>query len=251
MIKLARKLHNKKYRDQEQMFLVEGRRSVEEALARPELVYALFIEEGLQEEYANTEISDVYVLDARLLKQVCTTETPQGMAAILRKPAWSYADLLAAQGLIVLMDRIADPGNMGSMIRTCWALGAEGILLTPGCVDPYSPKVVRSTMGGILNLPLFDMISEPEINLLKQQGYRFIGTSLDDALNYYAADLTGAQVLIMGNEAEGISPKLKKSCDSLVKIPMNPMIDSLNVAAACAIMMAEAWRQRNGRSIKQ
>lgn len=243
-VKLARKLHNKKYRDQERLFLVEGRRSVQEALVRPELVHTVFLEEGLAEEFAEMQGFNSYLLDGKLLKQICATETPQGIAAILKKPEWSFHDVIADDGLIVLLDRIADPGNMGSMIRTCWGLGVNGILLTPGCVDPFSPKVVRSSMGGILNLPLLEMQTASELEILKKRGYAFIGTALEDARDYFNIDLTGAKVLILGSEAAGISPQLKKECTCLAKIPMNPKIDSLNVAAACAIIVAEAWRQR-------
>ncbi len=247
VIKLARKLHNKKYRDQERLFLVEGRRSVQEALVKPELVHSLFLENTLADEYVDIQGTDYYLLDAKLLKQICTTETPQGMAAILKKTDWSFRDLIAGEGLIVLLDRISDPGNMGSIIRTCWALGVEGVLLSSGCVDPFSPKVVRSTMGGILNLPVLE-ISDLELNLLQERGYEFIGTGMKNAQEYYNVDLTGPKILILGNEASGISLELENKCNFMAKIPMNPKIDSLNVAAACAIIVAEAWRQRNGRS---
>jgi len=250
LIKLARKLHNKKYRDQEQLFLVEGRRSVEEALARPELLHTVFVEESLKDDYADIEGVESYCLDTKLFKSICTTETPQGIIAILKKPAWSWSALLDEKGLIVLLDRIADPGNMGSIIRTCWALGVQGLLLSPGCVDPFSPKVVRSSMGGILNLPLLEITEQSELDLLQERGYVFIGTAMENAEDYYNLDLCGAKLIIMGSEATGISPELKAKCNTMAKIPMNPQNDSLNVAAACAIMISEAWRQRNGRSIK-
>ena len=247
VIKLARSLHHKKYRDQEQLFLVEGRRSVQEALASPKLVHMLFIQEDGAEEYADLQDIDCYILDAKMLKQISATETQQGMAAILRKPGWSLPALLQTERFLVLLDRVADPGNLGSMIRSCWALGVDGLLLTAGCVDPYSPKVVRSSMGGILHLPVFEGIAEGDLDLLQAQGYQFIATGFENAQNYYDIDMNGAKLLILGSEADGINPALKSRCSQVSKIPINPQVDSLNVAAACAIITAEAWRQRHGR----
>src|SRR5665647_3722792 len=125
VIKLARSLHHKKYRDQTQLFLVEGRRSVQEALAIPQLVHMLFIQEDWAEEYADWQDIDCYILDAKMLKHISATETQQGMAAILHKPAWSLPELLQTERFLVLLDRVADPGNLGSIIRSCWALGVD------------------------------------------------------------------------------------------------------------------------------
>lgn len=251
IIKLARKLHNKKYRDRERLFLLEGRRSVEEALARPELLHCVFLEESLAQEDLALPDADIYLLDTRLLQSISTTETTQGMTAIVKIPDWSLEELVETKGLIVLLDRISDPGNLGSIIRSCWALGVNGLLLSPECVDPFSPKVVRSSMGGILNLPVLADITEQELDLLQTQGYEIICTGLENARDYYSVDLTGAKVLVMGSEARGVSQEIINRSNCTIKIPMKSNVDSLNVAAACAIIVGEAWGQRNGRSVIQ
>ena len=150
-----------------------------------------------------------------------------------------------------MLDQISDPGNMGSIIRSCWALGVKGLLLASGCADPFSPKVVRSSMGGILNLPLIDNITDQELDLLVGQGYEFICTGMQNARDYYSVDLTGSKVLVMGSEARGVSQEIISRSGCMIKIPMKSKVDSLNVAAACAIIVGEAWGQRNGRSVKQ
>jgi len=249
MIKLARSLHHKKYRDQEKLFLAEGRRLVEEALARPELVKALFIREEQAADIAERQDIDCYVIDDRLFKLISTTDSQQGMAAIVRKPVWDLPKLTAVDGFLVLLDRISDPGNLGSIIRSCWALGVDGLLLTPECVDPYSPKVVRSTMGGIFHLPLIEAVAAPELDTLQMHGYEFIATGLDHALDYYDIDMRGKKILVLGSEAIGISPAIKSKCNQTSRIPINPKVDSLNVAAACAIITAEAWRQRKAKHL--
>ncbi|MBP1761733.1 MAG: putative methyltransferase YsgA [Firmicutes bacterium] len=244
VIKLARSLHHKKYRDEEKLFLAEGRRLVEEALAIPGLVEVLFIREEQAGDLGDRQDLDCYIVNDRLLKHISTTESQQGMAAIIRKPAWDLATLASTEGFFVLLDRISDPGNLGSIIRSCWALGVDVLLLTPGCVDPYSPKVVRSTMGGLFHLPLIVAVTEQELDDLQTQGYELIATGLENATDYYDIDMRGKKILVLGSEATGISPNIKNRCGKTSRIPISPGVDSLNVAAACAIITAEAWRQR-------
>jgi len=244
VIKLARSLHHKKFRDQEKLFLAEGRRLVEEALAIPGLVEALFIREEQADDFSDRQDLDCYIVNDRLLKLISATESQQGMAAIVRKPVWDLATLASAEGFLVLLDRVSDPGNLGSIIRSCWALSVDALLLTPGCVDPYSPKVVRSTMGGLFHLPLIEAVAEQELDVLQMQGYELIATGLDDALDYYDIDMRTKKILVLGSEATGISSTIKSRCSKTSRIPINPGVDSLNVAAACAIITAEAWRQR-------
>jgi TrmH family RNA methyltransferase len=246
-VKLAASLKQKKHRDEEKMFLVEGKRAVTEALEKPELLEAIFLDEKRAEEwqeFANLLNPEVYIVSAQLMRHICSTETPQGIAAIMKTPVWSWLDVVNKAGLLILLDRVSDPGNMGSIFRTCWALGVEGVLLTQGCVDPYSPKVVRSTMGALLNIPVFHNVSEIQLDILHDQGYEFICTDLNADEYYYSLEYTDKSIIIIGSESIGASPELKTNCDRFIKIPMNPQVDSLNVAAACAIIVAEVAKQR-------
>lgn len=229
------------------MFLVEGKRAVAEALEKPELLVAIFVDESLAKEYrefAELLSAEAYLVSTQLMVHICCTETPQGVAAIMRTPVWSWLDVVNKAGLLILLDRIADPGNMGSIFRTCWALGVEGVLLTPGCVDPFSPKVVRSTMGALLNIPVFRDVPVTWLDILHDQGYEFIGTDLNADKNYYSLKYPDQSIIIIGSEAIGASAELKNRCNRFMKIPMNSQVDSLNVAAACAIIIAEVARQR-------
>ncbi len=247
-IKWVAGLKHKKHRDEEKMFLVEGKRAVAEAFQRPELIEALLVEESLVEEYQPSMAGldgQVYVISAKLMRYVCSTETPQGIAAIMKNPLWSWAEVAAGTGLLILLDRVADPGNMGSILRTCWALGVKGVLLTQGCADSYSPKVVRSTMGALLNMPVFVDVSDAQLELLQEQGYTFLCTDLNAQQNYYLEKYPDQSVIVIGSEATGASPELKSRCQRFIKIPMNSQVDSLNVAAACAIIVAEVAKQRS------
>lgn len=244
-IKLASSLKHRKYRNEQGMFLVEGKRAVKEAQARPELVEVIFADINLtnQDTNVDTEIADCYLLDSGLMRQVCSTENPQGIAAIVRKPTWLWEDLVDKKGLLILLDRIADPGNLGSILRTCWAFGVKGVLMTRGSVDLFSPKVVRSTMGAILNVPVFADIDSLQIDSLYEQGYKLLCTDINQGEKYYSVPYGGATVITIGSEGQGVSEDLKKGCDRFINIPMKPGVDSLNVASACAIIVAEAWRQ--------
>lgn len=247
VIKLARSLHHKKYREQEKLFLAEGRRLVEEALAMPNMIEVLFIKQDLASELADQQDFDCYIIDDRLFKHISTTETQQGMAAIVKKPVWDLDSLAAKNNFLVLLDRLSDPGNLGSIMRSCWALNVDGLLLTADCVDPFSPKVVRSTMGAIFHLPLVEAVSDQELEVLQRQGFELIATGLENAVDYYDIDMRGKKILVLGSEANGVNPGLKNRCSQTSRIPINPRVDSLNVAAACAIITAEAWRQRRSK----
>lgn len=245
-IKLARKLDIRKNREREGLFFIEGKRSVSEALKKPELLHCVFLQEGIEAEYEKhiaLEKADSFLLDSSLMDYICSTDTPQGIAAIVKKPCWSIEDIAGKGSLLLYLDHLSDPGNMGSIIRTCWAFGIEGILMSKGCVDPFSPKVVRSSMGGILNVALFQNIDIEDLDVVKKMNYRFMCSDLNAEENIYSMDFKERELLIIGNEANGVSRELKKYCDSFLKIPMNSGVDSLNVAAACAIIIAEVRRQ--------
>ena len=252
LIKLASSLKHKKYRDEHKMFLVEGKRAVEEVQERPELLEALFLDESQASEHRLECMPlnpECYLVDDRLMKNICSTENPQGIAALVRKPAWSWEDVLGKKGLLLLLDRVSDPGNMGSILRTSWALGVDGVLMTKGCVDPFSPKVVRATMGAIINIPVFQEVSQQQLDSLIMHGYRFLCTEIYEGEKYYSVKYDRASVIIIGSEAQGVSDDIKRRCNQFINIPMNPQVDSLNVAAACAIIVAEAWRQCHEASL--
>lgn len=250
-IKLANRLKTRKYRDKENLFMVEGLRSVQELQEYSELIRAVFLESAMiasLEEITNALPERCFEIDTRLMQTICSTDNPQGAAAIVAKPTWKISQMLQEDGLVVILDQLADPGNVGSIIRSCWAMDVNGVLLTEGCADPFSPKVVRSTMGGILNVPLIQDAGDDIWRILKDENFRFIGTSGNADQSYFNADLLGKCALILGSEAFGISRSLINQCNEVIKIPMNDKADSLNVAAACAIIISEARRQRYDKS---
>lgn len=245
-VKLASSLKYRKYRDERHMFIVEGQRAVMEAGARPDLIEVAFLDTNLLERqpaYADMKLPNSYLLEPKLVKQVCSTDNPQGIAVVMNKPVWAWDEVVDQRGRLLLLDRIGDPGNLGSILRTSWAFGVKGVLMTKGCVDLYAPKVVRSSMGAILNVPVFPEITDGQLEMLQRKRYQYICTDIQQGEKYYAVQYEKPTVIILGSEGQGVSLRIQKYGNRIINIPMQPGVDSLNVASACAIILAEAWRQ--------
>ena len=249
-IKYAARLKQKSFRKQEACFLIEGKKMLEEALKHPKLLRQIFIEAelapGYMELYQQHPEWECYVVDKRLMKHISDTETPPGIVAVCQIPSWPREEFLSKNAFLLYLDRIADPGNLGTIIRSGWALGVDGILLSPESVDPFSPKVVRASMGGIFNIPLLLDFSVDELKSLKQNAYTFFCASLQARLEVFSLDFTGPSLLAIGSESQGVRPVIEEICDINCKIPIKPGVDSLNAAVACAIIINEAWKQRQG-----
>lgn len=245
-IKQAAKLKNKKYRQQLKLYLVEGQRLVNEALMSNQVIEKIFVAEdfSLSDEMARQlEQFDCYLISSALFSYIADTENPQGIAAIIQKPEPNWQLLVNNEACLLLLDQIADPGNMGTIIRTAWAFNFDGIMLTPGCVDPYSPKVVRATMGGIFHLPVYE-IDELVLDRLIHSGYKLIGSYPHAPNSIYEVEYTGPIVIVIGSEAQGISPEISERCKVKAVIPVNARVESLNAAVSSAIIMSEVNRQR-------
>ncbi|NLJ72947.1 MAG: RNA methyltransferase [Syntrophomonadaceae bacterium] len=241
-IKNCLKLKQKKYRDDTKLYVVEGQRIYDEVTTySSHSIKQVFVVETEVAKYNFTSLSaDIFIINDKLMQEISDTTSPSGILAILEKPIWDIETVKQEGKLLVLLDNIADPGNVGTIIRTSAAFDVDGLFLNKGCVDPYNHKVVRATMGGILHLPIFANITISDILDFKNAGYMLVGTSLDNAINYYEYDFTSPTILVIGSEAFGISLELLNKCDKLVKIPINPAMDSLNAGVACGIILSEA-----------
>lgn len=250
MVKAAAELKQKKYRQQQGLFLAEGLRTVEEAV-RYGAVQSIFytaIEDdrtrAVLEEAAAKQIKLVCVSD-KVLKKIADTETPQGIIAVCERRSKRLDDFLASSKMLLVLDRVTDPGNIGTMLRTADAAGVGGLLLLQGCADIYAPKTVRASMGSLFHLPVLSGLSEELlVQAARKAGYELLVTCLDGAENLYKADLQGRLAFVMGNEANGVSDALLAAADKRVFIPMQGRAESLNVAMAAGIVMFEALRQR-------
>ncbi|MBU3156052.1 TrmH family RNA methyltransferase [Clostridium estertheticum] len=249
LIKDIRKLKEKRYRTSSNMFLVEGFRFVEEALDSGFEVVHIFISARGEVKFENSSIKNklqvntkVYGVNDSLFKNICDTDNPQGIIASVRnKPVEIKYD----NGFYMLADRIQDPGNMGTIIRTAHAAGALGVILTKGTVDIYNEKTLRATMGSIFKIPIIYDNDLSLVKKLKMSGFKLVTSSLDTDKNFYDIDLKGKIIISVGNEGNGISDEVYEICDLKIKIPMPGGAESLNAAVASSIMMYEVVRQKN------
>jgi len=255
--KHIKSLTSKKGRTQHAQFTVEGAKSVTDALASD--MHVAIVAMSVDFAADNADICDcteqsgtkLYTVENAIFGGLCDTETPQGMLCVIDMPAASAvlgintADDTAniRGGMYVYCDRIADPGNMGTIIRTAAAAGASGVILSAGCVDLYSPKTVRSTMGAFFSIPIYTDTNADMLNRFKQQGHRILAGALTDtAKDYRDADFSGDIVIVVGNESNGVCDDILSLVDEIVKIPISDGVESLNASVAAAIMMYE-WRR--------
>ena len=249
LIKDVKKLKEKKHRKDSNMFLVEGFRFVEEALDSNFEVMQIFVSARGESKYQDSLMKSklqkntkVYCISDSLFKGICDTDNPQGIIATVKnKPV----EIKYNNGFYVLADKIQDPGNMGTIIRTAHAAGALGVIITKGTVDIYNEKTLRSTMGSIFKVPV---IYDKDLSLvkeLKEGGFKLITSSLDTDKNFYDVDLKEKSIISVGNEGNGISEEIYNLSDLKVKIPMPGGAESLNAAVAASIMMYEVIRQKN------
>lgn len=246
------KLTQKKYRDREGVFIAEGPNVAGEALEADGIeVLRVFAREGSgYESFAD----GVTVLAADLFDRVSDTMTSQGVLAVVRKPdRGGIKDLFAGDviktpsaGSIVVLDRLQDPGNIGTIIRTAEGAGISAAVIIKGTCDPYSPKVVRACAGSILRMPIaFCDSAEEFIDAAHKNGYRLAVTDVERGVPYYDAGLSGQETpvaLVIGNEGNGVSDTFRGAADILVNIPMHGKLESLNASVAAALLMYEVSR---------
>jgi RNA methyltransferase, TrmH family len=248
VIKDARKLKERKHREEKNQFLVEGLRFVSEALASEFEVASLFLSEDMAGKWGTLgiegkikESTKTFKLSNRIFKEISFTEHPQGIAAVVN---WKNREIEPAEGFYILADKVQDPGNLGTIIRSAHASNALGVIVTKGTVDVYNDKVLRSTMGSIFHVPVVEDIDMACLNKLRADGFKLVVSSLDTENDFFQVDLTGRVIIAVGNEGSGISREFMDIADIKVKIPMPGGAESLNVSAAASIMMFEVVRQK-------
>jgi len=226
-------------RREEGAFVVEGRVLIEEAVAAGWRIDAQFVAPGGEP----VEGTDAAIIDLapHVMERVASTETPQPVLAVVEIREPSIATLAGAS-LVVVCDRVADPGNLGTIIRSAEAGGVDGVVLITGSVDPFNPKVVRASAGSLFHVPVVSDVSLPE---LRELGLPLVGTSSHEGQPITSADLTRPFALVIGSEPHGIDPQIP--IDSWLTIPHVGRAESLNVAMATTVVIFEAARQRAER----
>lgn len=254
IIKEAASLASKKYRDELDEYLIEGPNIVKEAMEEGGRVRFIFTLAGDQSaeieeivEAAEEKDLAAFKLTSDVFAKVTQTDSPQAILAVITKRQLSEQEFFSNVGNknIVVLDRLQDPGNVGTVLRTAEALGFGGVIILKGTADVYQPKVVRSAAGSLLRLPLLfldDSISCKEV--LSKNNKKVFTTSMDAKKRVSDADLKENVAIVIGNEGNGICQELMEGADSL-SIPMQGKTESINAAISAAIVMYESLRQRS------
>lgn len=243
-------LKKAKERSEQGVYVIEGFKMFEEARKEGLLVKAYasesFYASKLREnENYFTDIEYEIITDS-VFNSVSETKTPQGIMAIVKQKEYLLENIIGAkEACILLLEDIRDPGNLGTMIRTAEGAGMTGIILNSSSVDIYNPKVIRSTMGSIYRVPIYqakDFISV--LKEIKKQDISIFAAHLKGKHYDTEGTFRGKCAILIGNEANGLSEEVSAYSDVLIKIPMAGKVESLNAAVAAAILMYEAARQR-------
>ncbi|MFC0557882.1 TrmH family RNA methyltransferase [Halalkalibacter alkalisediminis] len=235
-VKRWKKLKTKKGRETTGRFLIEGYHLVEEAIKAQKLVEYILLTEGANPPATlSLQNEDVIIVSDQIMKELSETETPQGIAAVCVLP--SEPDVERLEGQFLLIDRVQDPGNLGTMIRTADAAGMTGVILGEGSVDVFNSKVIRASQGSIFHLPVMKGNLQEWVLRLKHAMIPVFGTSLQGASSYTAIEPQAQFAIIMGNEGEGMSASLLEMTDQNIYIPIHGKAESLNVAVATGILL--------------
>lgn len=243
-----------KSRDKERVFLTEGIRMFHEAPV--ERLKEVYVSQGFYEKERvllekTTQRAGIRyeVFSDSVFSAVSDTKTPQGVLCVVGRKEDTFEDILQnrtdAVPFLLALDRLQDPGNLGTIIRASEGAGVTGILMSGDCVDIYNPKTIRATMGSVYRMPFFyaeDFLGA--LAQIKQQGILIYAACLDGSRSYDLCDYTKSCTFLIGNEGNGLRDEVAKMADTYIKIPMQGQVESLNAAAAAAVLMFEVSRQR-------
>lgn len=257
-LKQISKLRLEKERKIEGRFLIEGVHLCQEALLSDwEVEIVLFSSElaesaGVQklvEEFSRRR-KEVFKVKKKESEKLADTKTPQGIVAVVRKKKFALSkDFLKETSLLLCLDNIRDPGNLGTIIRTADAAGVDGVLLSNGCVELYNPKVIRSTMGSVFHLPVIENLDFSEvISDVKKEGFKIIISEVHEGKDYTKVNYPEKICLIIGSETSGISERILNLADEMVRIPVFGKAESLNASVAAGILLYEMVRNKKGTS---
>lgn len=245
-------LKKTKARREEGLFVAEGLRMCMEL--PPERIRTLYISDSFRKNphcaALTRGVRQVEVLTDTVFEALSDTRTPQGILAVVEQSRYRPEELTAAgpdgrPPLLLVLEQLQDPGNLGTIVRAGEGAGVTGILMDSGTADIYNPKVVRSTMGSLLRMP-FAYVEElgPALAMLQEKGIRLCAAHLQGSLAYDREDYRQATAFLIGNEANGLSPQTAGQADVRIRIPMLGRVESLNAAVAASVLMFEAARQR-------
>ena len=250
VVKSIKKLKDKKYRDEEGCYLIEGIKIIEEAIEEKAIIEKIVIcEECIQSSEINQKLLyeiakyDCIYVSKKVFESLTTVVAPQGMLAVVRKNS-NNTPIDYSQDIILVLDGIQDPGNLGTILRTADSVNLKQIIVSNKTADVYNPKVVRSTMGAIFRVKVIEAENlVATLKEIKKNKFKIMATSLGGTENIYDIEYK-KKVIVIGNEANGVSKDVLDIADKKVIIPMLGKTESLNAAVATSVILYEYVRQK-------
>ncbi len=251
IIKNIKKLKEKKYRDLNNEYIIEGIKIIQEAIQENAKIKQIIICDDCEKNsnisqemmYEIAKYECIYVTN-KIFTSLTDVKNPQGIMAIIEKNYSKEEEIDYNQDIIVALDDIQDPGNLGTILRTVDSIGINQILVSKGTADSYNPKVVRSTMGAIFRVKIIECEDlEKTLKEIKKRKFEILVTSLQTENSIYDIKYN-KKVIVIGNEANGVEEKIQNMADVKVKIPMLGKTESLNASVATGIILYEYVRQK-------
>lgn len=234
-------------------FLIESPNLIEAALEAGNRIEQVFVTPSFMDRQEHRlflrrlpQTAGVFTVTDTVLRRISDTETPQGIAAVAVYRTFTLDSIrVCAAPLLMVLDSVQDPGNVGTAIRSADAAGADAAVLLPGTCDPLSPKVIRATAGSIFHIPVVLGETGPVLKWLREHKVMVLVADMKAPRSLYQTDLIGPVALVLGNEARGVSVPVREKADLLVRIPIFGRAESLNVGVAASLCLYEAARQRS------
>ena len=233
-------------RRREGLFVVEGRRELEHCLEAGYEVESIFRSEECRYPLSTTNCR-LFTVSSSLYEKIAYRGSTEGVVAVVRAKSHRLEDLrLKENPLIIVLESVEKPGNLGAVLRSADAAQADAVIVCDPLTDLYNPNLIRSSIGAIFTVPTVACTSEACIAFLKQHGIQILTAQLQDSSLYYDTPMTRGTAIVMGTESTGLTDAWRRAADAHIRIPMLGRLDSLNVSVSAAILLFEAVRQRQG-----
>jgi TrmH family RNA methyltransferase len=228
------------------LFVVEGRREVEHCLSAGFKLRTAFVCEEIADASSSLpQGGEVVPVAQNVYERIAYRGGTEGIVAVVEARKTTLDDLkLSESPLIVVLESVEKPGNLGAVLRSADAAGADAVIVCDPLTDLYNPNLIRSAVGALFTVPCVACSTEECIAFFKEKGIQILTAQLQDSRLYYDTPMTGPTAIVMGTEATGLTEQWRKAADAHIRIPMLGRLDSLNVSVSAAILLFEAVRQR-------
>jgi len=242
---ILRLRRNSRQRQRGGLFLVEGVDEIELAVSAGHRPVTVLCAPDLARRLLVIAEGERLSVTAAIFRKLSLRENPDGWMAVFKRPSWTTESLaLSANPLLILLESVEKPGNLGAVLRTADAARVDAVIVCDRRADVYSPNVVRASRGALFAVPVVELTSQEALDFLHQHRIKVVAANPNSGEDYHRADLRGPIAIAMGAEDAGLSDVWLKQADIQVRIPMNGKVNSLNVSVAAALVLYEALRQR-------